>query len=457
MPLVKDGSVVALSHDGQHVSQAKVATRGQKRKESQGGGGEKPVSPLKFLADEDEDQFCGQCKKLVGNSGKCVACDRCGAWFHLGCSDLTSEDFKFLHRLKNTSIQWFCRSCKQELSEGSSDDRFAKQDVKLNQVYAMVKELKAQNEMILNKLNEDKLDGMVKAHVQEQLDTKNEEKERKNNLIIFNLKECVEDDVVKQRAHDKQTLVRMIEKICPEVKVSEIDEANFVRLGRKDKVKNDNDVKKNRPVKLVLPEEKMKGKILKKAKGLKNLEEFRRVGIAPDKTMKERMVDKKLRTELLARKKDGEDAVIFNGKVMFRVEIEEEKKRMKGVVSEGVASGGGSESENEEPFVKVVGKKGKGRRLVEERGQGESGRASSTKANLAEEGKKIKGDKIKYNRRGSREGGRRGDDENGQATGDESDVEVEQVTENDKDSKVNGGVKDTDASGTGGHGGSGDH
>ena len=167
-------------------------------------------------------------------------------------------------------------------------------------------------------------------------------------------------------------------------------------------------------------------------------------------------MDKKLRTELLARKKDGEDAVIFNGKVMLRVEIEEEKKRMKGG-SEGVASGGGSASENEESFVKVVRKKGKGRRLVKERGQGESGRASSTKANLAEEDNKIKGDKVKYNRRGSREGGRRGDDENGQVTGDESDVEVEQVTENDKDSKVNGGVKDTDASGTGGQGGPGDH
>jgi len=367
MPFVKDGSVKAVSHDGQHISSVRIETRGSKRKESHGGGGEKPVSPLKFLIDDEDDCYCGQCKKQIGKKGKSIACDRCEAWYHLGCADMLSEEFKFLHRSQNNNIKWFCRSCTPVSTDKSSDnDLFAKQETKLNQVLAMVRELKAQNEEILKKLNEEKLDLLVKAHVQEQIDTKNEREERKNNIIIFNLDECEEDGIEKERKHDKREVGKLFGKICPEVEVKEIREENFVRLGRKANTKVGSGVqKKNRPIKVVLPEEQSKGKILKKAKNLRGLAEYSKVGIAPDKTMKERMEDKKLRTELKTRKQNNEDVVVFNGKVMLRTEIAAEKQRMR----EGEGKTRVEDDDEEGSWKTVQGRKRIRRGTVIERGQ----------------------------------------------------------------------------------------
>ena len=81
-----------------------------------------------------------------------------------------------------------------------------------------------------------------------------------------------------------------------------------------------------------------RNRILKKAWRLRDSEEYNKVGLAADKTLKERNEERVLRKELARRRQGGEDVVIFQKRVVTKAEREVLKNRNgdeEGNLSEG--------------------------------------------------------------------------------------------------------------------------
>ena len=73
----------------------------------------------------------------------------------------------------------------------------------------------------------------------------------------------------------------------------------------------------NRLTKVVLKDKGLRSKVLKRAKALKDVEEFERVYVGPDLTKMQRTEQKELRKELLTRRENGEtDIFIRRGKIV---------------------------------------------------------------------------------------------------------------------------------------------
>ena len=108
-----------------------------------------------------------------------------------------------------------------------------------------------------------------------------------------------------------------------------------MRLGRKNP-RND----KPRPIRVILNSADVKSSILRGAKNLKSHRVFNRIGIAQEKTFKEREIDRKLRAELEERKKKGKDVIIFRNEIISRKDkqkvIEEYKKSINSDQTENV-------------------------------------------------------------------------------------------------------------------------
>ena len=85
------------------------------------------------------------------------------------------------------------------------------------------------------------------------------------------------------------------------------------------------DSQKCRPVKVVLKDTDTKMRILRKARNLRKSDKFKKVGISADKTLKERQADKVLVDERNRRREEGEDVVIYRGKVVTKQSLEEKK------------------------------------------------------------------------------------------------------------------------------------
>ena len=77
---------------------------------------------------------------------------------------------------------------------------------------------------------------------------------------------------------------------------------------------------KPRPIKVTLPSNQEKMKILKSANQLKGHRLYSKVGLSTDKTKKEREAHNELRKELAERRNNKEDVIIYKDQVMLRSE-----------------------------------------------------------------------------------------------------------------------------------------
>ena len=110
-----------------------------------------------------------------------------------------------------------------------------------------------------------------------------------------------------------------MKKILLELEIT-VARLNIARLGRDAKTDG-----KPRPIKLELESEAEKFRILKKASKIKstNIEEFKKIIISGDITLKQRELDKNLREELKERRMNGErNLKIRNGKVVEIAEVQ---------------------------------------------------------------------------------------------------------------------------------------
>ena len=317
MVVTRNGSVSSVSQSGDHIGDCQKAD--DKTKVS--------ASPHDFLI-EEEPAPCGVCKKEVGDKG--ILCNRCNSWVHLPCSKLKASEYKNLTQMASTSIRWFCARCTWEMDDGTDrDSRMAAQEAKMDMLHQIISTLQQQNNMILQlvKQNNDLIEKRVREEVREVMGEEKEREWRRKNVIIFNLPEARE-----KGASEKVEDERQVNNVMKEIGV-DVGEYETTRLGAPDDKRS-----KPRPLKMTCKIAEKRDEILRKARNLKNSEEYKKmkVGISADKTLAERNKDKALFDERKRRTEEGEDVVIYRGQVMTKDEAA--KKGWRQPASEAGAS-----------------------------------------------------------------------------------------------------------------------
>ena len=128
--------------------------------------------------------------------------------------------------------------------------------------------LQQQNEMILQLVKSDNTsEQRIKAQIEQVLDEQKEKDEIQNNLIIFNVSESNSEN----EEEDIQVVKDIITSIEPSFNADCLRE-NVTRLGRRKP-----DAKLARPVKVILPSLKLKTKILRGSKKLKESLKYNKV------------------------------------------------------------------------------------------------------------------------------------------------------------------------------------
>lgn len=324
MVVTRLSATKSLAFDGTHISEAKGQKAGKDKKKT----GSTSSSPFNYLLADDSSP-CKICKVNVGDD-KGIKCDRCTAWVHLKCSELDSSEYTQLAKIQSVSVKWHCPVCSAEMSKlADPNDRLASNEAKLDHMMTIVTMLQQQNAMILNLLvkSEDKMEETVQKHVRETYEEDRDREARRNNLIMYNLKESrgTGEEAEKE---DNLKVFNVIHDIDSNLAFADV-EANVVEIVRLGKKQD----KKVRPVKVVLKSNDMKARILRKAKNLKKSESFSTVGVSADKTMMERNRDKLLVEERNKRRENNEDVVIYRGKVVLRESIEADKPEAAGNAS----------------------------------------------------------------------------------------------------------------------------
>ena len=139
-------------------------------------------------------------------------------------------------------------------------------------------------------------------------DREKEERDyKKNNLVLYNIPESRMKDIDQRIKYDME--------ICGKIIYEEIGEKEFCieKINRLGKIRED---EKPRPTLIRLRSETEKWRILGKAKNLRNSNNFARIYVAKDMTIKEKELDRELREEVAERRNNGEFCQIKNGMIV---------------------------------------------------------------------------------------------------------------------------------------------
>lgn len=131
--------------------------------------------------------------------------------------------------------------------------------------------------------------------------------DRSNNLIVSGLQEKASGSVEDRTRHD----LAEFQHLCEVIDVPEVKVEKCFRIGarRQDE---------NRLLKVSLKERSDRNSILRKAKSLRNCGEFEKVYVTPDRTQSQRLMHKKMRLELKRRRDEGDEVVIYRGRIQSK-------------------------------------------------------------------------------------------------------------------------------------------
>ena len=282
----------------------------------------------------DKNQ-CGKCDSECTENSKSIQCEFCKVWFHQACTPLTPSEYKTLVS-GNQCLLFACPGCTEDSSKvnrrfGILEDRvktIENQALQIDGLKDLVKALQQQNELILKllenqkeaKMEERKLEKQIERQIKDKVieateneDEQREKEEKKDNLIIFNIDETDEGQDQKELA----TVNEILKVVDPNFDTQLLDNSKISRLGAK-RTPRDNQKPKPRPIRVTLPSQEDKMKILKKANALKGHSLYSKIGLSKDKTKKEMVLHQTLRKELMERRSKGEDVTIYKDNVVLR-------------------------------------------------------------------------------------------------------------------------------------------
>ena len=134
-----------------------------------------------------------------------------------------------------------------------------------------------------------------------------EAEERKNNIMIFGLKESEAPSAADSKQDDLESIVSLSSGLG----VDNFSVQHCFRLGRRGE--------KPRPIKVICNNPQQRSELLRLAPRISRLDErsgFRRVFIKADLSPKEQLIDRQLRHELNVRRAAGERIVIRGGMIV---------------------------------------------------------------------------------------------------------------------------------------------
>lgn len=302
---IQKGGIILVAPDGEDANNFLHQTRSRDR-----GSGK---SPTKFLGHVNSP--CRICPKRVTDENS-LTCDKCEGWVHFKCSSLTKHEFDFLSNSPKTKLRYFCVTCETSSPAVTGSDPVLIQEARLDAMDKKFEAVESQNKAILDLLRKDeKKPDVFQATVQEVFDNSKEKDEKKNNLILFNLPETENTDDKQSQIEDLQRVKEVLSYVNGGYPVQGLDDSNVTRMGIRK-----TDQIRPRAIKLQFSSSENKMKILRNAKHLAKHDTFRILGISPDKTLKERNVDKERRRTMLERNAKGEDLVIYRDEIIPRSE-----------------------------------------------------------------------------------------------------------------------------------------
>ena len=351
MPRTRKGPVVNRGEvDAEKLTEFKLNKNDKKKAKKDKSKNDVSLSksPVKFLASDCWD--CKKCKKSSSDSQdeEWMECDRCTGKYHRSCTNLTIEQFSFLHKSPHDDFKWFCLQCQEE--EGKLDPTvgcsIAQQTT---QVEALIKvvmslhqlntQLVEQNSKIIELLKGKKgVDEDIKIHVEEVMQDQRERDEKKNNIIIYNVPEGIEEDDEKNSKNDIETTKEVFKVVNPQVVFDKVDSTRIQRIGIK---KGKGVDSRPRPIKVVMNSPENKMDILRNARKLKDSEKFNQVGLSFDKTRREQEQYRQLKAKLEEKRKSagpGEDYIIYRGAITLRSEIPNMIRKAKEAAGTGWSS-----------------------------------------------------------------------------------------------------------------------
>jgi len=301
---------------------------------------------------------CLGCGSAILDDTKALQCDSCGsesAWKCIDCLNITSDLYDILMADDGPELKWLCENCDHSVVLQNSNNRnldkleelidsmsklmskLCSIESRLNgkadvdDVNSLKDRLLAVEERVQhmdNEIEECKkgrriddmkvMDCVEKVMSERVQDTKSEEAEvekRKTNVIVHGLPESDAMEVDERESDD----AGQISMLMYELKCSDTEVLQAVRLGSRVREGDDGIPRKPRPVKLVLKTEEQKHDILRNSKNLRWREEggWKNVFIHADLTLKQRELRRKLVSEMKMRKENGEtDLIIVNGQIV---------------------------------------------------------------------------------------------------------------------------------------------
>ena len=164
---------------------------------------------------------------------------------------------------------------------------------------------------VINQLKTDMthLTSNIQKEVFNELELRNS---KANNIIISGLEELSLGTVSERHDHDAAEVKTMLTKIVADVKDHDIKKC--FRIGHQVHGKA-------RLLRVTFSNQELRNNILRNSRKLNNSVAYRKVYVNPDRTQSQRFEFKCLQSELLERKKRGEDVVIHSKRVIPRDNI----------------------------------------------------------------------------------------------------------------------------------------
>ena len=262
---------------------------------------------------EEGADLCGKCTRKVGKKDNGLECDECAMWFHIGCEGVALALYKQMQDHKG--MLWFCKKCRPKVAKQARELKQLKEEMKglkeenreltedlqkereenkemrekisrlQEENREMMKRMKAWEEGWEEKENRiveravERIEGNMMGEIEEKM-------QKKNKVVMFNLKEAEN----REETRDKEKCEEIIKESLDlyDVKVRQV-----TRIGKKTEGKT-------RPILVEMENEKEKWAVVARAKRLREARnpEWRKIGVQPDMTRKEREENKKLRAKL---------------------------------------------------------------------------------------------------------------------------------------------------------------
>ena len=295
--------------DGEPV----IVTRKKKDKKSSGSVSNDTLNASFGAHDPLVD--CKICDAVI-DDGKMIRCDKCVCWVHQDCSNLSKTDFTFLDKPSSpSSIKWFCPKC--EADDTNNPDQNTD---KFDRIANLLVSVTRQNTEILTQMKNDWkqdnqkeriLDKSIKRSVEEVYDDRKQKDDRQKNVIFFNQQE--NEDSADGKKKDLDNVKKVIKFVCPDLNTDALSEKHVSRLGDR-KESSAGNLPKPRPIKITFEDPTYRESLLKNARKLKD-SPHKHIGISADKTKKEREAELEIRKEFTVRKLQGEDIVLYRGRI----------------------------------------------------------------------------------------------------------------------------------------------